>query len=145
MMSGKLVKRLTACGNMEVERKQEINNEPACLMTREEFTELFSEEMTARGFVIVEKYANCITFYHNSKPAIEDWLVLRYRGKKDGKEWVATEDEDKRFFKFQVQDHETYNLDWDWNNNCTSLEFVIGETVMTVFVDDVVKAAGKYI
>jgi pyruvate/2-oxoacid:ferredoxin oxidoreductase beta subunit len=114
-------------------------------MTREEFTELFSKEMTARGFVIVEKYANCITFYHNSKPAIEDWLVLRYGGKKENKEWVATEDDDKRYFKFQVQDHETYNLDWDWNNNCTSLEYVIGETEMTVFVDDVVKAAGKYI
>ena len=114
-------------------------------MTREEFTELFSKEMTARGFVIVGKYANCITFYHNSKPAVEDWLVLRYRGKKENKDWVATEDEDKRYFRFQVQDHATYNLDWDWNTNCTSLEFVIGETEMTVFVDDIVKAAGKYI
>ena len=113
-------------------------------MTREEFTELFSKEMTARGFVIVGKYANCITFYHNSKPAVEDWLVLRYRGKKENKDWVATEDEDKRYFRFQVQDHATYNLDWDWNTNCTSLEFVIGVTEMTVFVDDVVKAAGKF-
>ena len=113
-------------------------------MTKEEFTELFSNEMTFRGFVIVERYTNCITFHRNSKPDMKDWIVLRYRGKKDHKEWVATEDGEKRYFEFQVQDHETYNLDWDWNTNCTHLSFVIGETDMKVFVDDVVKAVRKY-
>ena len=114
-------------------------------MTKEEFTELFSKEMTERGFVIVERYTNCITFYHRLKPNREDWIVLRYRGKKNHKEWVASEDEGKRYFEFQVQDHETYNLDWDWNTNCTQLDFVIGETAMKVFVDEVVKAADKYL
>ena len=114
-------------------------------MTRDEFTERFSKEMTARGFVIVERYANCITFYLNSRPDMEDWIVLRYRGRKESKEWVASEDGGRSFFEFQVQDHETYNLDWDWNTNCTHLEYTIGETDMRVFVDEVIKAVGKYL
>ena len=116
------------------------------LMTREEFNKLFSKEMRARGYAISACYVSAIVFHHRTKFR-NDKFVLRYEGKRDhmAKEWIPTEDHRGNFcFEFQVQDHETYNLDWDYDAHFTPMRYYIGVTDMKQFVEGVIVAVGEY-
>ena len=115
-------------------------------MTREDFSKLFSKEMRARGYAISDCFVSGISFHHRTKYR-RDKFILRYEGKKDisTKEWIPSEfGEDVKYFKFQVQGYETYQMDWDFDACFTPMNYYIGETDMKVFVDDVIEAVGEY-
>ena len=43
-----------------------------------------------------------------------------------------------------MQDHETYNLDWDYDAHFTPMRYYIGVTDMNQFVEGVIVAVGEY-
>lgn len=115
-------------------------------MTRDEFTKLFSKEMRARDYAISDCWVSGISFHHRTKYR-RDKYILRYEGKKDinTKEWIPSGYEgEEKYFKFQVQGYETYQMDWDFDAHFTPMNYVIGKTDMRKFVDEVIEAVGEY-
>ena len=101
--------------------------------------------MRAQGYSISGCYVSGISFHHKSKNR-NDKFILRYEGAKDvynNNEWVASGQENK-YFKFQVQDYETYNRDWDFDAYFTPMNYYIGITDMKKFVNDVIEAVDEY-
>ena len=111
-------------------------------MTRDEFTKLFSNEMRARGYAISACYPKSIIFHHRSR-CRDDKFVLRFEGHCES-EWKASKYDDDLFFEFQVQDHETYNRDMDFDAYSTMIHYHIGKTEMKEFVDRVILAVDRY-